>query len=33
MDVLRFIKVIGGGINDTFRRCLEVVSEVRYGFA
>lgn len=29
-----FVKVIGGGgINDTFRRCLAIVSEVRYGFA
>ena len=29
-----FFKVIGGGgINDTFRRCLAIVSEVRYGFA
>lgn len=28
-----FVKVIGGGINDTFLRCLAIVSEVRYGFA
>ena len=29
-----FVQVIvGGGINDTFRRCLAIVSEVRYGFA
>ena len=33
IDSLRFIKVIGGGIADTFRRCLAIVSEVRYGFA
>ena len=33
IDSLHFIKVIGGGINDTFRRCLAIVSEVRYGFA
>lgn len=33
IDVVEFFKVIGGGINDTFRRCLAVVSEVRYGFA
>lgn len=34
VDFLRFFKVIGGGgINDTFRRCLAIVSEVRYGFA
>lgn len=26
-------KVIVGGINDTFLRCLAVVSEVRHGFA
>ena len=28
-----FIKVIGGGINDTLKRWLAIVSEVRYGFA
>ncbi len=28
-----FIKVIGGGINDTLKRWLATVSEVRYGFA
>lgn len=28
-----FFKVIVGGINDTFRRCAAIVSEVRYGFA
>lgn len=29
-----FVKTIGGGgINDTFRRYLAIVSEVRYGFA
>ena len=33
IDSLRFIKVIWGGIADTFRRCLAIVSEVRYGFA
>ena len=31
--IVRFTKTIGGGINDTFRRCLAIVSEVRYGFA
>lgn len=31
--IVRFTKTIGGGINDTFLRCLAVVSEVRYGFA
>lgn len=30
---LKFFKCIGGGIADTFRRCLAIVSEVRYGFA
>lgn len=28
-----FIKVIGGGINDTLKRLFATVSEVRYGFA
>lgn len=28
-----FRAIVGGGINDTFRRCLAIVSEVRYGFA
>lgn len=27
------LKLSGGGINNTFLRCLAVVSEVRYGFA
>ena len=34
--IVRFSKTIGGwggGINDTFRRYLAIVSEVRYGFA
>lgn len=31
--IVRFSKTIGGGIADTFRRCLAIVSEVRYGFA
>lgn len=31
--IVRFTKTIGGGINDTFRRCLAIVSEVRHGFA
>ena len=31
--IVRFTKTIGGGINNTFLRCLTVVSEVRYGFA
>lgn len=33
ISVTGFFKVIGGGINNTFLRCLAVVSEVRYGFA
>ena len=33
VNYLRFIKVIGGGINDILRRYLAIVSEVRYGFA
>ena len=28
-----FRAIGGGGINDTFRRCLAIVSEVRHGFA
>lgn len=31
MATRNFIKV--RGVNDTFRRCLAIVSEVRYAFA
>lgn len=30
---VRFVKAIGGGINDTLKRWFATVSEVRYGFA